>query len=209
MSVNLNLFDAGTVEQSTNQIAAHAPDGLAWNGKYVDGTNIRGLLRGMAVPYNAFENIVETVAQEFNVNSTSDLIEEWEESVGLPDQCFGQQTDIDLRKFDVISRLRKQPIVTLAEMQELVDAKFPDANITLTTGSEFYTFEYEFEATLLGDIDEKFVIVGLVPSVEPFFEYDFEVDLTGGVNVEALECMMRKIIPSNVIFIVEEVTENA
>lgn len=204
MAVTTQIFKTPTLEQTVNQFADHMPVGKAWEAKYVDGSNMRGLQFGCARPFNISQSYIELLSNEFDINKTTLLINEWEESVGLPDDCLGLSGDIEQRRENVITRLNKAPIVTLQEMQDYVDNIFPSSGIILFTGVEYYSFELSFEATFIGDLNTKFVIVAEIPQQEPNFEYEFEFEFTGAVDNPELRCVLEKIIPANVVLIIEE-----
>lgn len=205
MSVTREIFDAPTIDGSADQLAEHMPQGKAWEAKRVEGSQMRGVVAAMAVPNNRNQQLIETLMREIDVNQTTLLIDEWEESVGLPDACLGAGGTLEQRRSRVIERLRRTPIVTLAEMQGLIDAFFPDRGIRLIAGRDFFTFEYTFEASFLGDVDERFILVAQVPSQDPQFEYDFEIDLVAGLNLDQLRCVLERVIPSNVYLFIDEV----
>ena len=206
MTVTDDIFKAPTIDGTADELSDHMPQGKAWMAKSVEGSNLRSLIYGSARSFNVSEQQIELLAKEFDINQTTLLIDEWEESVGLPDSCLGALSGIEDRRNLVIDRLRKLPIVTLEEMQAVVDEIFPGTGVTLFPGSEYYTFEYDFEATFLGDIEEKFILVAEIPSQEPQFEYDFEVDFDIGIDIDKLRCVLERIIPANVLLVIEEVS---
>ena len=203
MAVTTQIFKTPTLEQTVNQLAEHMPTGKAWEAKFVTDSNMRGLVFGAAKPFNIAQSFIQLLADEFNINKTTLLINEWEKSVGLPDNCLGLSSDIVQRRENVITRLNKIPIVTLQEMQDYIDNIFPSAGIILFTGVEYYSFELSFEATFIGDLNTKFVIVAEIPQQDPRFEYEFELDFTGAVDNSELRCVLEKIIPANVVLIIE------
>lgn len=196
-----NIF---TASKDTGQQAADSlPRGRAWASKNIEGSNTRGLIDSIATGHNRTQQQIEELDQEFRIDQTYELLAEWETSVGIPDECFGTSETIEGRRSAVIDRLRKQPKVTLADLQEYVDSLFPGMGVTLHVGSEFYAFEYEFEVPFIGGVDTRFVIVASVPLSGDTFEYDFEVPFEGGVDTIQLECLLNKILPANVYLIIE------
>lgn len=205
MSVPRDILDAPPLETTVNQLGEHMPQGKVWAAKIVPETNLQSLMFGVAKPFNITQELIETVADELNINTTDFLIEEWETSVGLPSACTGPLIDLDERRAAVIERFRKIPIVTLEEMQAFVDEKFPDAGIILRLGRILLTFEYDFEFTFSGDVDEKFIIVVEFPSQEPFYELEFEYEFTTGINLTVLRCVLEEVIPANVALVIQGV----
>lgn len=207
MTVTTEIFKTPTLDETANQFADHLPMGKVWEAKRVADTNLRGLIVGSARPFNISQSFIELLSNEFDIDQTTLLINEWEKSVGLPDDCIGQLSTIEERRDAVSQRLNKDPIVTLSEMQAYVNGIFPNDGIILFTGTDFYTLEYTLEQTLLGAIDEKFIIVAELPKQEPFLEYILETDLTGAANNDKLRCVLERVIPANVVLIIEEAAD--
>ena len=196
-----NIF---TAPDDTGQQAADSlPRGRVWGSKNIEGSNVRGLLNSVAVAHNRTQQQIELLDTEFRIDQTFDLLEDWEKSVGIPDECLGAFETIEQRRQAVIDRLRKQPIVTLEETENYINTLFPDLNITLVPGVEYFTFEYDFELSFLGDVSEKFILVVKVPVSGESFEYDFELPFIGGPDTTRLRCLLEKIVPANVYVIIE------
>lgn len=199
-----NIFRAPDYNGTAQQMADALPNGDAWGLKNDPESNIRKLINSLSVAHNMTQQQIELLDDEFRIDGTFDLLEDWEKSVGIPDECLGLSSTIAERRQSVIDRLRKQPIVTLADMQAYVDALFPGLGVVIFPGTEYYSFEYEFEVPFLGGVSEKFILVARIPfSTTGQFEYEFEFDFEGGVNIERLECLLNKIIPANVLLITE------
>jgi hypothetical protein len=203
--VKTSILNAPSLDQTVRQLSEHMPQGQLWEAKAVAGTNLNNLMYGVAKPFNITQELIEKLKDELNINTTVDLISEWETSVGLPDDCDGISDNIEQRRTAVIQRFRKVPIVTIDDLQDYVDAKFPDLGIKLYTGTEYFNFEYSFETSFWGNISDKFIIVAEIPSQEPFFEFEFEMEFTGGVNTDFLRCTIERVIPANVVLIIVEV----
>lgn len=200
-----NIFKAPCCDGTQDQMAACLPVGRAWALKNVDDSNIRKLINCLSVAHNIVQQHVELLDDEFRILNTYDLLEDWEQSVGIPDLCISAATTLAQRRQAVIDRLRKQPIVTLSEMQAYVDALFPGVGIVLYPGHEYYTFEYGFEIPILGSVSDKFVLVATVPLTSDSFEYEFEMIFEGAPDVEKLVCLLDRINPANVYIKIEYV----
>jgi hypothetical protein len=169
-----------------------------WAAKNIDTANLRKLINGLAVMHNRTQQQIELLATEFDINQTVELLPDWETSVSLPDECKGLASTLELRRQDVIIRLRKTPLVTLAELQAFVDQQFPDMTIRLFPGIEYSGLEFELEVELIGG-NTSFVIIAEVVGVGEQLEYELEVELTAGIDTDAFTCLMNKIIPANVL----------
>jgi uncharacterized protein YmfQ (DUF2313 family) len=181
------------------------PQGALWEAKNISGSNMQGLMYGMSRPMNMAQQVAETLSRELDINRTVDLIDDWETSVGLPDDCMPGGTDIESRRNSVIERLRKVPTVTLAEMQSYINSVFPDKDIQLSPGRVSFSYEYSFEYDFMGN-NEAFVLVVEIPPQVPTFELGFEYDFTSGVDEPEIRCVLDRIIPANVILFFKEAT---
>lgn len=196
-----NIFKAP--DSTAQQMADSLPSGRAWGVQNEPGSNVRKLINSLSVAHNAVQQQVELLDDEFRIDQTLFLLTDWETSVGIPGECLGTAETIAQRRQAVIDRLKKEPIVTIAQMQAYVDALFPGLGVILYTGYEYYTFEYEFEVPLMGAVSERFLLVATVPLSGDTFEYGFEMTFEGGVDTDQLECLLNKINPACVYVIIE------
>lgn len=198
-----NIFKAPDNDGTAQQMADCLPDGRAWQLKNDPDSNIRKLINSLSVAHNLSQQQIELLDDEFKIENTYDLLEDWEESVGIPDSCVSSSTTVIERRQDVINRLNKSPIVTLDDMQAYVDAMFPGMGVILHPGYDYYNFEYEFEVDFLGDVSDKFILVAEVPMSVITFEYEFEMEFDASIDTTRLECLLNKINPACVYIIIE------
>lgn len=204
MTVTPAKFAQPDIESTVVQLADHMPSGDAWSAKLIEDSDLHSQMHGSAKPFNMTQGRIEDLTREFDINQTVELITDWESSVGLPDVCLGPVSGIDERRSLVKERLSKTPVTTLAQQQAFIDRLFPGLGVTLIPGAEFFGFEYTLEMFFLGDVNERFIIVALIPPQEPFFEFDLELELTGGIDQTELQCVLDRICPANVLPLILE-----
>jgi len=204
MTVAVGKFKQPVIEGTVTQLADHMPTGDAWAAKLVEDSDLHSQMHGTSKPFNMTQGRIEDLSRESDINQTVELISDWESSVGLPDVCLGPLSDIDERRALIIERLSKTPIVTIGQQQTFIDRLFPDLDITLIPGADFFGFEYSLEMFFLGNVNEKFIIVAVLPPQDPFFEFDLEFPFTGGVDQTELQCVLERISPANVLPIILE-----
>lgn len=205
MAVTKEIFKTPSIDGTADQLADHMPQGEAWEAKFVDGTNLRGLVIGTASPFNTLQATIEQLCNEFNINITNLLIDEWETSVGLPDDCTGALTDIDERRAAVIQRLQKKPIVNLAEMQAFVDGFITGLNLTLIPGREYFGLPYGLPQALLGNVNPRFILVAEIDSGAASLAYGLPQQLIRGIDQTLIRCLLERVIPANVVLVIKEV----
>lgn len=142
-------FNTPSVDETTKSVTSEMPDGQYWEAKLLNGTMMRALMFASSELFRLFLLLIQTLGAEFNLYTTNALIHIWERSVGLPDPRLGT-TNLTLcdRRKAVLRRLDKTPVVTLVQMQNLIDQQFPDFGIWLSTGASGETFRYSFRYTL-------------------------------------------------------------
>lgn len=199
-----NIFKAPL--STSQQMADCLPEGDAWALKNEDDSNLRKLINSLSVAHNLVQQQIELLDDEFRIGQTYDLLIDWEKSVGIPGECLGTAETLAQRRQAVIDRLKRTPIVTLAQMQAYIDDLWPGLNITLYPGLEYYTFEYGFEVDFLQSVSEKFILVATIPvtAIEAF-EFEFEFEFEGGPDEAQLECLLNKINPACVYVIIEKI----
>ena len=70
MSVTEDIFKTPSLTQSANQLADHLPKGKAWESKYIDNSNLRGLIVGCSNPFNTVQSFIELLSNEFDIDQT-------------------------------------------------------------------------------------------------------------------------------------------
>ena len=193
MSVTIDIFKPPKNDtESGKLLAAEMPSGRAWDNKNVDGSEMNKLVKGLSSPFMQVSQKIFELAEEFNINKTQNLLEDWEESVGIPDDCIFTYSDIDDRRGRVMQRLSNVPVTTLAELQAHIDAFFVGHTVILTpASSDYVSFEFTFEMTFTSSTNNKFRIDALISS---------------GGDEDMLECLLRSILPANVVLTIRSYT---
>lgn len=85
-------------------LAALLPQGYAWPRD--PSSTLMRLLAGSAAALKEFDAVTTQATVEWLPQATKARLAEWEDAVGLPDQCFGPSQTVDARRGRVLSRLR-------------------------------------------------------------------------------------------------------
>ncbi|MEM7523612.1 MAG: putative phage tail protein [Pseudomonadota bacterium] len=191
----MSIFTAPSQDETARQLADHLPTGRLWARKHREGSKINGLIRGCATAFNRVQQQIETLANEFHVPLSVDLLPEWEASVGLPDECLRDLETLAERREAVIQRLRKVPIVTREEYRTLLE-ELTGLEIRVIPGAQIEVFPLEFPITFSGT-SARFKLYIEFPEKRTGFRYDFPVPF-GGFRSDIAECVLKRISPSNV-----------
>ncbi len=203
--VPLSILDAPPLRTTLQQLSQHLPEGRAWANKLTVGSNTHALLISCAAAFNRVQAQIQELANEYNINSStsalltgSGLLEEWETSVGLPDECINTLASLTERRENIIFRLRRVPIVTKEEFETLGTA-LAGVTVTVTPGTE---------VDVSPDSQSAFKLYVGFPTSNTGFPYDFAIGPPaglpfGGFQSDVVECIFNKIVPANVVVILQ------
>ena len=186
----------------------HLPKGRLWEAFGVAGTTDYALSQSVGDMIAIVFAYFEYVRKELNIDTTEDLIAEWEESVGLPDPCtMGIFTTLEQRRELVKLHLAKKTTVTSAEFEAMVK--------TLTGFDVIVLPRFSRENIYLGLLDTgEFDYPPLSSNKLDRFTFDVFVDYKGAqfLNEKMLdegepfdgqkvpriiECLIERLKPSN------------
>lgn len=191
-------FTAPTLEQSTSQLASNLPDGRVWQAKNLPGTNVYALISACGAEFREIQKQIETLAREFDVHLTDQLLPDWEKSCGLPEECIGAMASLEDRRNAVILRLRKIPFVTKEEFEQLA-FDLTGLSVTLVPGSEIELFPLSFPLPFAVG-NSYFKLHVLFNDTIGGFPYSFPLLFLSGPS-QIIECVFRQIISATVLLI--------
>lgn len=192
-----NLFTQHIIEEHADSLANYLPGGRLFNGGKVTDTNLRKLLVGLSGELFTAEGYLKTVSNEYDINTTTLFIEEWEGALGIPDSCLKGTGDITQRRRDVLTKLAALGVQTKADFEAvaLIFGLIVDVRPGVDVGAVFpLTFP-----TVLFDTSEdaRFTIV-VDFTVEGANQFPLTFPFTFGDDIIAiLECLFLKLKPAN------------
>jgi hypothetical protein len=191
-------FTAPTIEVAASQLASNLPDGRCWEAKNLAGTNVYATVSACGAEFREIQKQIETLAREFDIRLTDQLLPDWEKSCGLPEECLGQMASLEDRRNAVILRLRKSPFVTKEEFERLA-FELTGLSITVVPGSEIELFPLEFPARFaVGNSYFKLHIV--FNDRIGGFPYSFALPFLRGPD-QVIRCVFEQIISATVLLI--------
>ncbi len=158
---------------------------------------LRKLLEGLAVEIAREEGLVQTIWDEYDVETTTDLIEQWESALGIPDDCFSIDDTIENRRQNVLTKLTSLGVSTTQEFIDL-GAQLGFI-IDVKAGVDSLSFPYTFPVPLSSTNPRWTMLVEInVEGDVAVFPYTFPFVLSQGDRVNLLICLFKKLVPANV-----------
>lgn len=190
LSANSNNLD-----EHADALGSFMPGGPLFEAKNIQDSNFRRLLRGFAGELFTAEGYITTFDEEYSPLTTVLFIEEWERALGIPDDCFSANGDINERRTHVLTKLASLGVQTVADFVALGSILGKTITVepldTMGSPPEPITFP-----------DARYTIVitgaGLVSGLPPY-----DVPFIPGSSESTLECLFHKIKPVNckIIFV--------
>lgn len=184
-----------TKEEQATSLANYLPGGRVFNQKNKTGSNLRNFLKGLASELSLADGYIRTYQKETNPRNTVLFLEEWERTVGIPDDCFSGTGSIDDRRTDVLVKLASLGVQTEQDFIDL--SEIFGITVTITPGIEASTFPMVFPLLLLSALEAKFTLVVTFTVTTPnVFPQTFPIQF-GDFIISVLQCLFRKLIPAN------------
>ncbi len=203
------LFARRDIDQYTNSLADYLPGGCLFASASVSNSNFRKLLRGMAGELFRANGLLKEYSEEIIPDQTVKFIGEWEQALGIPDDCFSGTGSITERRRDVLVKLASLGVQTAQDFIDL--GTIFGAAVTVQAGRDTITFPLTFPVFMFSTLKEaRFTIVFTVES--EIFPYTFPLTfpakaaetfpltfpITFGVSEQSiLECLFTALKPAN------------
>ena len=188
------LFERRDIEQYTDSLADYLPGGLLFAARSVDNSNFRKLLKGMAGELFRSNGLLKEYSEQVIPDQTVKFIEEWEQALGIPDDCFKVTGTIANRRKQVLTKLAALGVQTIADFEALA-ATFGVTAEVLAGSESGITFASNKVA--------RFTIV-INLTLPERFPYTFPFTFGDDITV-LLECLFSKLKPANCQVLFQEV----
>ena len=177
-----------THEDHTNALADYLPGGKLFAAKNIKDSNFRQLLRGIAGEMFNAQGYITTLNQEYLPDETNLFLNEWEQALGIPDDCFSGSGTNDERRRDILVKLTALGVQTVADFEQL--AVVFGITVTVTPGIDS---DYVFA----NDTDARYsIVIDFTEQVGGSFTYDFPI-IFGDTTDFILKCLYQKVDPAN------------
>lgn len=185
-----------TQTQQADILAQYLRDDNLHEAKNREDSTLRKILIGLASEWLNFRSKINEVSNEYNPKTTTQLIDEWEQFVGIPDNCIPVASTIEQRRLNVLLKLAGINATTEKQFKNV--ASILGYNIEVSNGVSTSTFPLTLPFLLISEGSAPFTIVITLPSsIKPSgFPLTFPFTLTSQ-QPAILDCLFNKLKPAN------------
>lgn len=164
--------------------------------KNIENSNFYKILIGLASGWLDFRNSAKEIIDNYDINNSLLLIEEWEAMVGIPDNIFNIANDIETRRRNILLKIAGSRVETKQQFENI--GNILGFNIKCETGYQYCRFPLRFPLIFASQEIMPFLIVITIdkkyqPQSFPFkFPIEFKVD-----SASILKLFFDKIKPAN------------
>ena len=183
-------------KDSGQALAGMMRDDKIFASKYLFSKKLRKLIEGFAVEIARTEGITQEIWDEYDITSTTKLIQEWENALGIPDDCFMIADNIVDRRQNVFTKLTALGVSLKGEFEDL--ALKLGLTVTVSPGAETLIYPYTFPVVFT-NINPKWgmlVTINTGGGTAETFPYLFPFILGEGEKIKLLICLFQKLVPS-------------
>lgn len=207
VDVKTTLLRAIAQTDSANYLASHFPEGILWTNVFNSESNMGRLVTALAVEYYRLGLLTEEISIEMDIRQAVALIDEWEDSVGIPNTCLFLQGTLAERRRNIEGIFCNfQGVQTKADFIRV--AALFGYTVTIETGTVQGGFPLEFPLMFFSSSKAaKFTIIVTTPlpgGVDDF-PLPFPIPFNAG-GLTLLKCIFDLLVPANVKVIVRSIT---
>jgi len=192
----MSQFTPLPADRQGEKLSQYFPVGRAWEAANDSDRNLGKLLIGLGQELYRLEVAIELLSNEFDIRQTTQLIREWETSVGIPDSCFTIDEDLQQRRDNVLVKIQDLGVRTT---QDFVDvAALFGATVQIEPGAVHGVFPLLFPIAFYeSGQTAKFTMIVDQPGVREVFPILFPIPFSAGIG-GIIECLFLKLRPANV-----------
>ena len=192
-----NSFVPNDLITNTKIMSSYLPQGEVFNAKNISNSNFNKLMRALAREFGRSQDKLYELEQEYDMQSTSNLIEVWESALGIPDECFSNIGSIETRRIQCVAKFAK---MNIAIEQDWIDlAYFLGYNITIEHGTKYMVLPLTLPFILGTGKTARFtIIINFIDLPKPSCVLPLTLPFTLGDGGNVLKCVFAHLKPANV-----------
>lgn len=191
------LVQNNTQNEQANILAGYLRNDCLHQNKWVDGSNLRKLLIGLAEGFVEFNNNLNIFIAEGDIAKATNLLVEWESTFGIPDDCLTNNRTIEERRINLLIKLAGLQ-GTLIEQFEYVINLLGYSGIQIKTGVAGTTYPLQYPFYYLSPDAAPFTMFVILPPELMPATYPLQYPIQYNSIIPLLQCIFDKIKPANV-----------
>ncbi len=192
------LFPVKTQDQQASSLASFMPGGRPFLAAKIDNTTLRSLLIGLAGILSDEEGVLNDITYEHQIDQTTQLLEQWEAALGLPDDVFTSLGTLAERRNNILIKLGRTGVQSAQDFIDL--AALLGFTVSIIPGADRGIFPLHFPVYIFDKPQTaRFLMVTTVytTAVPNVFPLAFPIVFGSGINT-VLERLFTKLKPANV-----------
>ena len=185
-----------TQTEQARILANYLRDDKLHDNKNKEDSNFYKILIGLAEGWLDFRNNANAIVDNYNINNSLLLIEEWEQAVGIPDNIFDISSDIETRKRNILLKISGSKAETSLKFENI--GKILGFDIKCETGYQYCRFPLRFPIIFTTAEAMSFLIVITInKKYQPeTFPFTFPIEFKSDIAI-ILKLFLDKIKPAN------------
>lgn len=189
-------FAPNSIETNTSVLSSYLPEGKLYDAKNTQSSNFYQLIASFAQEYTRVQEKINELATESDMSQTQELIEAWEEALGIPDSCFTTDVSLTQRQLQCVVKFAQMNVQTEADFVQLANTLGYQIEIIHSTTHAIFPMIFPI---LLGTAKQarftmivKFIDINKPTNVFPItFSFTFQTE-------NLIECIFSYLKPANV-----------
>lgn len=169
------MYPTRSDEEHARITADYLLDGIATQAKRIVSTNTFKFLKGLSKEFGRLEDTINTFASGWNITKTSQFVEEWEKTQGIPDNEFPATGGSENRRKQAHAKLAAEGLSTKDDIEWLLSllgwevVAYPGYYFILNPDPRVPTFSSDKEArfTLVVEVFNSLSDPTVVPQTFP------------------------------------------
>ena len=197
----MSNFSKHSLLKHVRSLASYMPNNKLFFSKYKEGSELNNLTKGLAGEMQRSEHSIVDLFNQHDLTICTDLIDEWESALGIPDGIFNGTGDIEERRNHCIVKLT----MSVQTTQDFIDLGlllgYDDIEIFPLVNKEYlpvpvpfvpwFGYQARFIAVVVG--------TGITPKNPP---YNVPFDVGGDSSI--IIDLFDKLKPAHTLFIYED-----
>lgn len=189
------------IEKRTQQEQARILANYLRSDKLHDAKNNKDsvlfkILMGLAIGWIDFRDNSQLIVDNYNIYNSLQLLEEWEQAVGVPDDVFSIANDVEIRRRNILLKISGSKAETSLQFENI--GKILGFDIKCETGYQYCRFPLRFPIIFTKKENLPFLIVITIDKkYQPkTFPFTFPIEFKSDIAI-ILKLFFDKIKPAN------------